>query len=73
MLASCVNDDTDMDDIIAQYQVEPASVELDYSDLNEAADVPVTDENDSAYNDYVENSPWSKEIEIAFTAMMAPR
>ncbi len=65
-MLSCVNDDTDMDDIIAQYQVEPASVELDYSDLNEAADVPVTDENDSAYNDYVENSPWSKVMYINF-------
>ena len=47
-LASCVSDDTDMDDIIAQYMVDPVSIELDYSDLSEAADVVVTDENDSA-------------------------
>ena len=66
VVTSCVNDDTDMDDIIAQYQVEPASIELDYSELTEAPDVPVTNENDSAYNDYVENSPWNKVIQINF-------
>ena len=66
-LASCVNDDTDMDDIIAQYQIEPASIELDFSDLTEAADVPVTDENDSAYNDYVENTAWTRVIEIEYS------
>ena len=66
VMASCVSDDTDMDDIIAQYQVEPISIELDYSALTEADDVPVTDENDSAYNDYVENSPWSKVIHINY-------
>ena len=66
-LVSCVNDDTDMDEIIAQYQVEPASVELDFTALTEAPDVPVTDENDSAYNDYVENTSWSKVIEIEYS------
>lgn len=66
VMASCVNDDTDMDDILARYQVEPVEIELDYSALSETPDTPVTDENDSAYNDYVENSPWNKVIEIAF-------
>ena len=66
VLASCENDDTDMTDIIAQYQEEPAAVELDFSDLDEAADSPVTNENDSAYNDYVENSSWNKVISIGF-------
>ncbi|MBQ9555185.1 MAG: carbohydrate-binding domain-containing protein [Muribaculaceae bacterium] len=65
-MVSCVNDDTDMDDIIAQYMVEPASIDLDYSDLAEVADVPVTDENDSAYNDYVENTTWNKVININY-------
>ena len=65
-LVSCQSDDTDMDDIIALYQMEPVAVELDFSQLTEAPDVPVTDENDSAYNDYVENSPWNKVISIAF-------
>ena len=65
-MASCQNDDTDMADIIAQYQVEPVGIELDYSALDEADDIPVTDENDSAYNDYVENSPWNKVIYINF-------
>ena len=65
-LASCENDDTDMADIIAQYQVEPASIELDFTALTEAPDVPVTDESDSAYNDYVENSTWSKVIMINY-------
>ena len=40
-MVSCVNDDTDMDDIIAQYQVEPVNIELDFTALSEAADVPV--------------------------------
>ena len=66
MLASCVSDDTDLADVIAQYQVEPVDIELDFSDLAEAADVVVADENDPAYNDYVENSSWSKVIEIAY-------
>ena len=65
-LVSCQSDDTDMDEIIAMYQVEPAAVELDFSELTELPDVPVTDEADSAYNDYVENSPWNKVISIAF-------
>ena len=63
--AACQSDDTDMDDVIAQYLVNPMEVELDFSDLTEAPDVPVTDENDSTYNDYVENSPWNKVICIA--------
>ena len=65
-MASCEKDDTDFSDIIAEYQAEPVEVELDFSALNEAPDVPVTDENDSSYNDYVENSPWNKVIYIAF-------
>ena len=71
VMASCQKDDTDMDDIIAEYQVEPALIELDFSDLQEAPDVPVTDESDSAYNDYVENSPWNKVIDIAFNGESA--
>lgn len=66
VMASCVKDDTDLADVVAQYQVEPVSIELDYSDLSETPDVPVTDESDSAYNDYVENSPWNKVIEINY-------
>ena len=65
-LSSCENDDTDFDDIIAEYQAEPASIELDYSDLSEVPDAVVTDENDSAYNDYVENTSWNKVIRITF-------
>ena len=66
VMTSCVKDDTDLAGVVAQYQVEPVSIELDYSDLSETPDVPVTDENDSAYNDYVENSPWNKVIEINY-------
>ena len=71
-MASCQKDDTDMDDIIAEYQVEPVEVELDFSALTEAPDVLVTDENDSAFNNYVENSPWNKVIGIAFDGENAP-
>ena len=65
-MASCQKDDTDMADIIAQYQVEPVNIELDFSEMTETPDVPVTDESDSTYNDYVENSPWNKVININF-------
>lgn len=65
-MASCQKDDTDMADIIAQYQVEPINIELDYSELTETPDVPVTDESDSTFNDYVENSAWNKVININF-------
>ena len=44
---------------------------MDYSALTEAADIPVTDENDSAYNDYVENSPWNRVINIDFNGTTA--
>ncbi len=66
VMASCQKDDTDLADIIAQYQVEPVNIELDYSELTETPDVPVTDESDSTYNDYVENSAWNKVININF-------
>ncbi len=66
VMASCQKDDTDMADIIAQYQVEPINIELDYSELTETPDVPVTDESDSTFNDYVENSAWNKVININF-------
>lgn len=66
-MASCVTDDTDLDDIITQYQVEPVNIELDDSELTESPDVPVTDENDPAYNDYVENTGWSKVINITYS------
>ncbi len=65
-MASCQKDDTDLADVIADYQVQPVGIELDFSALTEAPDVPVTDEADSAFNDYVENSSWSKVIEISF-------
>ena len=65
-LVSCHRDDSEMEAIIAEYQVEPASVAFDFTELAEAPDVPVTDENDSAFNDYVENSPWNKVINIDF-------
>ena len=66
-MTSCVSDDTDMDDIIAEYLEEPAAIELDFSALTEPTDVPVTDEDDPAYNDYVENTSWSKVININFS------
>ena len=66
VMMSCHRDDSEMEAIIAEYQVEPASVAFDFTELAEAPDVPVTDENDSAFNDYVENSPWNKVINIDF-------
>lgn len=71
VMASCVKDDTDLADIVAQYQMEPVSIELDYSDLSETPDSPVTDEDDPAYNDYVENTEWNRVIEIIFNGNTA--
>lgn len=71
VMTACVNDDTDFSDIIAEYQVEPESIELDFTALTEAPDVPVTDENDSAYNDYVENTSWNKVMYIDFNGSSA--
>ena len=70
-LASCVNDDTDLSEVIKQYQVQPTAIELDFSTLTEADDVPVTDEADAAYNDYVENTAWNKVINITFNGETA--
>ena len=67
VLAACESDDTDLADVIAQYQVEPVSVELDFSELVETPDVPVTDEYASTFNDYVENTNWNKVINIHFS------
>ncbi len=66
LMTSCIKDDTDLDEVVAQYTVTPAEVEIDLTDLNEAPDVPVTDENDPAYNDYVENTDWDDAISINF-------
>ena len=71
VMESCVNDDTDMDDILAQYMEEPMDIEVDFSTLAEVPDVPVTDENDPTYNDYVENSEWNKVIYINFDGNVA--
>ena len=66
VMASCVKDDTNLDDIIAQYMAEPVAVELDFTELAEVPDVPVTNEDDPAFNDYVENTDWDKVISINF-------
>ena len=71
VMTACVNDDTDFSDIIAEYQVEPENIELDFTALTEAPDVPVTDENDSAYNDYLENTSWNKVMYIDFNGSSA--
>ena len=70
-LSSCVKDDTDLDEVIKQYQVQPVEIELDFSALAEAADVPVTDEADTTYNDYVENTDWNRVVNITFNGETA--
>ena len=70
-LSSCVKDDTDLDEVIKQYQIQPVEIELDFSALAEAADVPVTDEADTTYNDYVENTDWNRVVNITFNGETA--
>lgn len=63
---ACENDDTDMSAIIAEYELEPRTVAIDSSDLAEQPDVPPTDENDSTFNDYEENTNWDRIVTITY-------
>jgi len=63
-VASCVNDDTDLASVIEEYQIEPELIEVDSTALHEDSDVVVTDEDDEAYGDYVENTSWTRTVYI---------
>jgi len=63
-VASCVNDDTDLSSVIAEYQIQPELIEVDSTALHEDSDVVVTDELDDAYGDYVENTNWTRIVYI---------
>ena len=61
-ITACVSDDTDFSAIIAEREAfEVAAVELDYTDLDEAAE-----HFDADDNDYVENSSFDRVVSIAF-------
>lgn len=73
MATACVNDDTDFSHLIDGGSdqpdpevIIPIDIALDFSDLDEADDVVVTDETDEAYNDYEENTDWSYTINVAY-------
>ena len=74
LAASCVNDDSDLDALLAaggksqpdEETVVPVEIEWDESELAEDADVPVTDPTDPAYNDYEENGTWSYTVYVAY-------
>jgi len=63
---SCINDDSDLSEAIAVYQIQPEIVEVDSTALLEDSDVVVTDINDKAYSDYVENTNWTRSVYIHF-------
>lgn len=69
-LTGCVNDDSDMSDVISgggtQPAVTPIDINLDYTALDEAPDIPPTDATDPDFNDYEENTDWTYTIRIAY-------
>ena len=70
LLCSCVNDDTDFSDIINDGGVEdeivPRDVQLDFTDLDEGPETIVTDVDNPDYNDYWENTKWSRTVNIRY-------
>ncbi len=75
MATACVNDDTDFTDLInatgggtepEEEVITPIDIALDFTDLDEAADVVPTDENLESYNDYEENTDWAYTINIHY-------
>ena len=71
-LAGCQKDDTDFDEVIAEYEAQPdIDIRWDESAFNEEDDVPITDENNEYYNDYVENTDFSRSITINYNGETA--
>ena len=71
-LAGCQKDDTDFDEVIAEYEAQPdIDILWDDSAFNEEDDVPITDENNEYYNDYVENTDFSRSITINYNGETA--
>lgn len=69
VMASCVNDDSDLDVLIQENpgRIVPPVIEFDESDLDEGMDIIPSDPDDEAYNDYWENSPWTTNVKVNFT------
>lgn len=68
-MASCVNDDSDLQTLIENNpgRIIPPEIRFDDSDLDEGLDVIVTDPADDRYNDYWENSPWTVNVKVNYT------
>ncbi len=49
-----------------EVEITPKEIELDYSDLTEAAEVIPDDEDALDYGDYVENTTWATTVRINF-------
>jgi len=64
VVTSCVNDDSDLEAVIEEYQIQPAFIQVDSTALAEDSDVVVTDPEDDAYGDYVENTNWKRTVYI---------
>ncbi len=64
----CTDDDSDLDQLIeSNPKVKPIDIALDFSELDEGADVIVTDPTDEAYNDYWENNAWTTTVRVTYT------
>ncbi|MCQ2287875.1 MAG: carbohydrate-binding domain-containing protein [Muribaculaceae bacterium] len=70
VMASCVNDDSDLNVLIQENpgRIIPPVIEFDYSDLDEGMDIIPSDPDDETYNDYWENSPWTTNVRVNYTA-----
>ena len=66
---ACVSDDTDFGSIINDINksdVTPIDISLDFSNLAEADDTPITDPEDPFYSDYVENDTFDRIVYIHY-------
>lgn len=72
-LAACTDGDTDLNQLIADYDaalgndITPMAISIDETDISEEIEVvPTEDDDPTYYNDYIENSSFTKEVTIVF-------
>ncbi|MBQ7691423.1 MAG: carbohydrate-binding domain-containing protein [Muribaculaceae bacterium] len=69
LCCGCVNDDTNFGGLVYDYtreELTPMAIALDFSPLDEPADVPPTDESDPYYSDYVENDTFDRTVYVQY-------
>ena len=69
LCGSCVNDDTDFGGLVydlRQNDLVPIDIALDFSELDEQGDTPITDESDPFFSDYVENDKFDRIVYVHY-------